>query len=126
MGFLQKAVAPHVYAPNSESEVNIGARLAPAVFVVGRQCCGDFPCRSVALEWKRVNARRAARETKAVGVRFISGDEPKRNRRIAYCLSVSAFSTACCLAISDCTPCLAKAIILASCWSSKTWCSAVA
>jgi hypothetical protein len=33
VGFLQKAVAPHVYAPNSQSEVNIGARLAPAVFV---------------------------------------------------------------------------------------------
>jgi hypothetical protein len=32
VGFLQKAVAPHVYAPNSQSDVNIGARLAPAVF----------------------------------------------------------------------------------------------
>src|ERR1039458_10891162 len=37
-----------------------------------------------------------------------------------YCLRLRAFNTACCLAISDCTPCFAKAIILASCWSSNT------
>jgi hypothetical protein len=31
--FLQEAVSPRSYAPNSESEVNISTRFAPAVFV---------------------------------------------------------------------------------------------
>jgi hypothetical protein len=37
-----------------------------------------------------------------------------------YCLSVSAPSTACCLAISCCTPWRASDNIFCSCWSSKT------
>src|SRR5258708_34295692 len=43
-----------------------------------------------------------------------------------YCLRVSALNTACCLAISDCTPRRAKDSIFASCCSSNTWGSAVA
>src|SRR5271169_4262332 len=34
VGFLQEAVAPRVYAPNRESKVNIGTRLAPAVLAL--------------------------------------------------------------------------------------------
>src|SRR5258708_27330723 len=43
-----------------------------------------------------------------------------------YCLRVSALNTACCFAISDCTPRRAQDNRLASCSFANTWGSAMA
>ena len=66
-GFLQEAVAPRVYAPDGESEVDIGARFAPAVFAWAVNAAEISHDLNVALERKPVNARWAARGTKVVG-----------------------------------------------------------
>ena len=43
LGFLQEAVAPGVYAPNSEPEVNLGAQFPPAAFALSRNAAESSP-----------------------------------------------------------------------------------